>query len=124
MKDGLRRLSKEETQSEGISKTDCALLEEVARYENTSFSFGMVVSAPHSSPSSIYGRTPLGEYYNLFGATLDITQRVTHRLYNGSKSIEEEEGKCWELIEVNTDSIEESREALCLARPMPQEERG
>ena len=31
-KDGLRRLSEEETQSEGKSKTNCALLE-VARYE-------------------------------------------------------------------------------------------
>ncbi|RVW26531.1 hypothetical protein CK203_103819 [Vitis vinifera] len=49
---------------------------------------------------------------------------VTHRLCNGSGSIEQEEGKCWELIEVNNDSIEESREALCLARSMPQEERG
>ena len=124
VKDGLRRLSEEETQSEGISKTDCALLEEVARYENASFSFGMVVSTPPFSPSSIYGRTPLGEYYDLSRATLDITQGVTHRLCNGSGSIEQEEGKCWELIEVNTDSIEESRETLCLARPMPQEERG
>ncbi|RVW27912.1 hypothetical protein CK203_084953 [Vitis vinifera] len=114
VKDGLRRLSEEETQSEGISKTDCALLEEVARYENASFSFGMVVSTPPFSPSSIYGRTPLGEYYDLSRATLDITQGVTHRLCNGSGSIEQEEGKCWELIEVNTDSIEESRETLCL----------
>ena len=124
VKDGLQRLSEEETQSEGISKTDCALLEKVARYKNAPFSFGMVVSTPPSSPSSIYGRTPLGEYYDLSRATLDITQGVTHRLCNGSGSTEQEEGKCWEMIEVNTDSIEESREALCLARSMPQEERG
>ncbi|RVW49313.1 Peptidyl-prolyl cis-trans isomerase FKBP20-1 [Vitis vinifera] len=122
--DGLQRLSEEETQSEGISKTDCALLEKVARYKNAPFSFGMVVSTPPSSPSSIYGRTPLGECYDLSGATLDITQGVTHRLCNSSGSTEQEEGKCWEMIEVNTDSIEESREALCLARSMPQEERG
>ena len=124
VKDGLQRLSEEETQSEGISKTDCALLEKVARYKNAPFSFGMVVSTPPSSPSSIYGRTPLGECYDLSGATLDITQGVTHRLCNSSGSTEQEEGKCWEMIEVNTDSIEESREALCLARSMPQEERG
>ncbi|RVW59506.1 hypothetical protein CK203_115576 [Vitis vinifera] len=81
----------EETQSEGTSKTNCAMLEEVARG----------VLRP-------------------FWAILDITQGVTHRPCNGFGSIEEE-GKCWELIEVNNDSMEESREALCLARSMPQE---
>ena len=100
------------------------MLEEVARYENAPSSFGMVVSDPPSSPSSIFGRTPLGEFYDLSGAILDITQGVTHRSCNGFGSIEQEEGKCWELIEVNNDNMEESREALCLARSMPQEERG
>ena len=50
------------------------MLEEVARYENAPSSFGMVVSDPPSSPSSIFGRTPLGEFYDLSGAILDITQ--------------------------------------------------
>ena len=115
---------KEETQSEGKSKTDCALLEKVARYEYVPFSIGLVVSDSPSSPSPIYGRTPLGEYYDLSGADLDLTQGVTHRLYNVSGPTKQEAVKCWELIEVNTDSIEESKEALCLARSMPQEGRG
>ena len=115
---------KEETQSEGKSKTDCALLEKVARYEYVPFSIGLVVSDSPSSPSPIYGRTPLGEYYDLSGADLDLTQGVTHRLYNVSGPTKQEAVKCWELIEVNTDSIEESKEALCLARSMPQEDRG
>ena len=94
VKDGLRRLSEEETQSEGKSKTDCALLEEDARYENVPLSFGLVVSDSPSSPSPIYGRTPLGEYYDLSGAGLDLTQGVTHRLCNVSGSTEQEAVKC------------------------------
>ena len=84
----------------------------------------MVVFDPPSFPSSIFGRAPLGEFFDPTGALLDITQGATHRLCNGSGSTEQVEGKCWEMIEVNSDSMEESKEALCLARSMPQEERG
>ena len=66
----------------------------------------------------------MGDYYNLFGAGLDLTQGVTPRLCNVSGSIEQETVKCWELIEVNNDSIEENKDELCLARSMPQEGRG
>ena len=124
VKDGLRRLSEEEIQSEGKSKTDCALLEEDARYENVSISIELMVSDSPFSPSPIYGQTPLGEYYDLSRAGLDLTQGVTPRLCNITGSTEQEIVKYWELIEVNTDSIEESREELCLARSMPQEGRG
>ena len=86
-KDGMRRLSEEETQSEGKSKTNCALLE-VARYEYISFSIELVVSDSLSSPSPIYGQTPLGEYYDLSGAGLDLAQGVTHRLCNVSRPTE------------------------------------
>ncbi|RVX10845.1 hypothetical protein CK203_018176 [Vitis vinifera] len=75
--DGLWRLSEEDIQSEGKSKTNCALLEEDARYENVPISIGLVETV-----------------------------------------------KCWELIEVNNDSIEENKDELCLARSMPQEGRG
>ena len=124
VKDGLRRLFEEEIQSEGKSKTDCALLEEDARYENVSISIGLMVSDSPFSPSPIYEQTPLGEYYDLSRAGLDLTQGVTPRLCNITGSTEQEIVKYWELIEVNTDSIEESREELCLARSMPQEGRG
>ena len=123
VKDGMWRPF-EELQSEGRSKTDCALLEEDARYENDPISSGPVVSGSLFSPSPIYGRTPLGEYYDLSGPGLDLTQGVTPRLCNVSGSIEQEIVKRWELIEVNSDSIEESREELCLALSMPQEGRG
>ncbi|RVW29847.1 hypothetical protein CK203_087369 [Vitis vinifera] len=72
--DGLRRLSEEEIQSEGKSKTDCALLEEDARYENVSISIELMVSDFPFSPSPIYGQTSLGEYYDLSRAGLDLTQ--------------------------------------------------
>ena len=124
VKDGLWRSSEEEIQSEGRSKTDCALLEEDARYENVSISFGPMVSNSPFSPSPIYGRIPLGEYYDLSGAGLDLTQGATPRLCNVIRSSEQEIVKCWELIEGNTNSIEESKEELCLARSMPQEGKG
>ena len=124
VKDGLRRPSEEEIQSEGRSKTDRALLEEDARYENVPISIGPVVSGSLFSSSPIYGRTPLGEYYDFYGAGLDLTQGVTPRLCNVTRSTEQEIVKRWELIEVNTDSIEESREELCLARSMRQGGRG
>ena len=73
VKDGLRRPFEEELKSEGRSKTDCALLEEDARYENDPISSGPVVSGSLFSPSPIYGRTPLGKYYDLSGAGLDLT---------------------------------------------------
>ena len=73
VKDDLWRPSEEELQSKGRSKTDCALLEEDARYQNNPISSGPVVSGSLFSPSPIYGRTPLGEYYNVFGASLDLT---------------------------------------------------
>ena len=43
---------------------------------------------------------------------------------NVTGSTKQEIVTCWELIEVNTDSIEESREELCLARSMRQGGRG
>ena len=67
----------------------------------------------------------MGEYYNLSGAGLDITQGVSPgRLFNVTGSTEQETVTCWELMEVNIDSIEESREELCLVRTMPQEVKG
>ena len=60
VKDGLWRLSEEDIQSEGKSKTNCALLEEDARYENVPISIGLVVSDSPFSPSPIYGRTNWG----------------------------------------------------------------
>ena len=124
VKDGLWGLSEDETQPEGISRTECALLEEDARYDNGLSSSGMVVFDPPSSPSSLFGRTPLGEFFDPSGALLDTTQGDTHRPRNGSGSTEQVEGKCWDLIEISNDSMEENRKALCLARFMPQEERG
>ena len=31
-------------------------------------------------------------------------------------------GKCWDLVEISNDSMEDDRKALCLARPISQEE--
>ena len=84
--------------SGGISRTDCALLEEDARYDNALSSSGMVAFDPPSSPSSPFGRTPLGESFDPSGALLDTTQGDIHRLCNGSGSTEQVEGKCWELV--------------------------
>ena len=90
VKDSLQRPFEEELQFEGRSKTDCALSEEDARYDYVSFSIELVVSDSLSSPALIYGQTPLGEYYDLSGAGLDLTQGVTPQLCNVSGSTEQE----------------------------------
>ena len=125
VKDGLRRPSEEEIQFKGRAKTDCALLEEAVRYENDPIIIRPMASSSLFSPSSLSSRTPLGEYYDLSGASLDLTQGVSPgRLCNVTGSTEQETVTHWELMEVNIDSIEESREELCLVRTMPQEVRG
>ena len=74
VKDGPRRPYEEELQFDERSKTDCALMEEALMYGNDPILIGSLVSGSSSSPSSFSGQTPLGEYYDLFGAGLDITQ--------------------------------------------------
>ena len=124
VKDGLRGPSEEELQFDERSKTDCALMEEALRYGNDPILIGSLVSGSSSSPSSFSGQTPLGEYYDLSGAGLDITQGVSlGRLFNVTGSTEQETVTHWELMEVNIGSIKESREELCLVRTMPQEVR-
>ncbi|KAL6321477.1 hypothetical protein AAG906_018413 [Vitis piasezkii] len=51
----------------GKSKTNCALLEEDARYENVPISIGLVVSDSPFSPSPIYGRTNWGSITTFLG---------------------------------------------------------
>ena len=106
----------------GISRTDCALLEEDARYDNALSSSGMVALDPPSPFFSPFGWTPLRESFDRSGALVDSTKG--DRLCNGIGSTEQVEGKCWDLVEISNDSMEDNRKALCLARPMPQEESG
>ena len=73
VKDGLRRPFKELLDFEERSKIDCALMEEALRYGNDSIPIGTLVSGSSSSPSSFSDQTPLGEYYDLSGAGLEIT---------------------------------------------------
>ena len=123
MKDGQWGLYWDETQcGGGISRTDCALLEEDARYDNSLSSFGMVALDPPSPFFSPFGQTPLRESFDRSGALVDSTKG--DRLCNGTGSTEQVEGKCWDLVEISNDSMEDNRKALCLARPMPQEEDG
>ena len=106
----------------GISRTDCALLEEDVRYDNALSSSGMVALDPPSPFFSPFGRTPLRESFDRSGALVDSTKG--DRLCNGTGSTEQVERKCWDLVEISNDSMEDNRKALCLARPMPQEESG
>ena len=73
VKDGLRKQIEEKLHSEERLKTDFALMEEALRYGNDPILIGSLVSGSSSSPSSFSGQTPLGEYYDLFGAGLEIT---------------------------------------------------
>ena len=64
------------------------------------------------------------ESFDLSGAFVDSTKGDINSLCNGTRSTEQGEGKCWDLVEISNDSMEDYRKALCLARSMPQEERG
>ena len=106
----------------GISRTDSALLEEDARYDNVSSSSGMVALDPSSPFFSSFGRTPLKESFDRSGVLVDSTKGVS--LCNGFGFSEQLVGKCWDLVEISNDSMEVNRKALCLARPISQEEGG
>ena len=77
LKDDLSKQVEEEPRSVEISKTDGALLEEALRYGTASSPFGLLVPVPSSSPSSISGRTPLGEYYDFSEVGWELAQRET-----------------------------------------------
>ena len=123
--ESLRRPSAEEQLLEENSKTDCALMEEASRYGNASNPCGTLVCDFSSPPSSIFGRTPLGEYYDCSRVGLEKFQRESPgRMVIGKESSVMETVSRWELMEVNNGSIEESGEELCLASAMPLEVRG
>ena len=122
VKDGQWGLCGDETLWGGISRTDCALLEEDARYDNAMPSSGMVALDPSSPFSSSFGRTPLKESFDRSGVLVDSTKGDS--LCNGTGYSEQFVGKCWDLVEISNDSMEVNRKALCLARPISQEEGG
>ena len=102
-------------------KTNDALLEEALRYGTASSPFGLLVPVP----SSIFGRTPLGEYYDFSGAGWELAQRETQCcIVNGPGSTEQRAVTSWELMEVNNGNNGECGEELCLVRIVPQEARG
>ncbi|RVW95784.1 LINE-1 retrotransposable element ORF2 protein [Vitis vinifera] len=113
---GLRR--GDETQWGGISRTDSALLEEDARYVPSSS--GMVALDPSPPFFSAFGRTPRKESFDRSGLFVESTKGDC--LCKEIGLSEQLVGKCWDLVEISNDSMEDDRKALCLARPISQEE--
>ena len=113
---GLRR--GDETQWGGISRTDSALLEEDARYVPSSS--GMVTLDPSPPFCSSFGRTPRKESFDRSGVLVELTKGdcLCKEIGHSQQFV----GKCWDLVEISNDSMEDDREALCLARPISQEE--
>ena len=72
LKDVLSKQEEEEPCPMEISKIDGTLLEEALRYGTASSPFGLLVPVIFSSPSSISGRTPLGEYYDFSRAGWEV----------------------------------------------------
>ncbi|RVW29924.1 RHOMBOID-like protein 10, chloroplastic [Vitis vinifera] len=115
---GLRR--GDETQWGGISRTDSALLEEDTRYDNVPSSSGMVALDPSPPFFSSFGRTPRKESFDRSGLIVESTKGDC--LCKEIGHSEQFVGKCWDLVEISNDSMEDDRKALCLARPISQEE--
>ena len=121
LKDDLSKQVEEEPCSVENLKTNGALLEEALRYGTAYSPFGLLVPIP----SSIFGRTPLGEYYDFSGAGWELAQRETQCcIVNGPGSTEQRAVTSWELMEVNNGNNGECGEELCLVRIVPQEARG
>ena len=104
----------------GISRTDSALLKEDARYDNVLSSSGMVSLDPSSPFFSLFGRTPLKESFDRSGILAESTKGGSPCKRTGYS--EQCVGKCWDLVELRNDSMEDDRKALWLARPISQEE--
>ena len=113
---GLRR--GDETQWGGISRTDSALLEEDARYAPSSS--GMEILDPSSPFFSSFGRTPRKESFDRSGILVESTKGDGFCKESGHS--QQLVGKCWDLVEISNDSMEDDRKALCLVRPISQEE--
>ena len=125
LKDVLSKQEEEEPCPMEISKIDGTLLEEALRYGTASNLFGLLVPVAFSSPSSISGRTPLGEYYDFSRVGWEVAQRESQCcIVNGLGSIEQGAVTSWELMEANNGSNGECGEELCLVRTVPQEARG
>ncbi|RVW12426.1 LINE-1 reverse transcriptase-like [Vitis vinifera] len=102
----------------GISSTDSALLEEDARYVPSSS--GMVTLDPSPPFFSSFGRTPRKESFDRSGTLVEsIKEDCLCKEIGQSQQFA---GKCWDLVEISNDSMEDDRKALCLARPISQEE--
>ena len=112
---GLWRPSAEEQSLEENSKTDDALMEETLRYGNASNFFGPLVCVSPSPPSSVSGRTPLGEYYDRSGVVLDASQReVMDRRMIGRMPAVMKTMDCWDILEDNNGVMGSSGKDLCL----------
>ena len=108
----------DETEWGGISSTDSALLEEDARYVPSSS--GMVTLDPSPPFFSSFGRTPRKESFDRSGTLVEsIKEDCLCKEIGLSQQFA---GKCWDLVEISNDSMEDDRKALCLARPISQEE--
>ncbi|KAJ9696885.1 hypothetical protein PVL29_008886 [Vitis rotundifolia] len=125
LKDGSREQIGEEFLGEGSSKTDDALLEEAMRYGSTPGPFELLAFAPPSSPSSFFGRTPLGGYYDPPGIVgEDVPGVLSRSIINGSRPARNETSPSWELMEVNKGGNDDLGKELCLVRTLQQEDDG
>ncbi|KAJ9705957.1 hypothetical protein PVL29_003866 [Vitis rotundifolia] len=123
LKDGLREQLGEEFHGEESSKTDDALLEEAKRYGSTPDPFELLAFVPPSSPSSFFGRTPIGGYYDSSGVVGEGAPGAFSRsIIIGSRPARNETSSSWELMEVNKGGNDDLGKELCLVRTLPQEE--
>lgn len=122
VKDGQWGIQSNENQWGGISRTDCALLEEDARYGHVLSSSGLVAFEPSSYFLSSFGRASVEKSFDRSGDFDDSNEGDTRCI--GTETSEQIEGERWDLAETSDDCREDNSKALCLARPLCQEESG
>ena len=118
--DGRRRQAEMEPYLAEKSRTDCALIEEASRYECAPIPCGLMAPELSSSPLFFFGRTPLGDFGDIFGEDRLRETPLCMLLPLGPS---EEENEC-QLREGSSACKESSGKMLRLAQLMPHVGKG
>ena len=119
-KNDMRRLSEAELIQYERSLTDLALPEEAMRYDKVFSHSDCLVSGTPSLSSPFFGRTPVGEYYDLSGDDKERDEGENPiQMIMGTKSPTGENVECWDLVEVNKSRIEDGGKEMVLDQIVP-----
>ena len=104
--------------------TDHALVEEALRYGSVMNYWGKRASRYSPSLSLSFGRTPVGEYYDLSGVVSEEIQEKSLLLMITVDGATVDGTDCWDMVEVKSDINKDRGLEWSSAQPEPQEVKG